>query len=170
VSWSHKQDLFWTKWQELCLSIKRGKKVRVHRVGDTQAKGSGPQEGTRQATLVQAKATRRTFIEQNTLSHSPYDLKRWRRAMLKDSSIALLPKVPHSVDDHTIELPFAIGKRVSVFSHHSLMLEMLLKSTCCGRQKLSQARTMFQTSCAKEQVRHRWSPDSIGPLQRAQDG
>jgi hypothetical protein len=62
------------------------------------------------------------------------------------------------------------GKRVSVFSHHSLMLEMLLQSTCCGREKLSQARIVFQTSWAKGQVRHRWSPNSIGPLHRAQDG
>jgi hypothetical protein len=29
---------------------------------------------------------------------------------------------------------------------------------------------VFQTSCAKGQVRHKWSPDSIGPLHRAQDG
>jgi hypothetical protein len=34
--------------------------------------------------------------------------------MLKDSSIALLPKVPHSVDGHTIELPFAILREESL--------------------------------------------------------
>jgi hypothetical protein len=34
--------------------------------------------------------------------------------MLKDSSIALLPKVPHSVDDQTIELSFAILRKESL--------------------------------------------------------
>jgi hypothetical protein len=33
--------------------------------------------------------------------------------MFKDSSIALLPKGPHSVDDHTIECPFAILREES---------------------------------------------------------
>jgi hypothetical protein len=66
--------------------------------------------------------------------------------MFKDSSVALLPKVPYSVDDQAIT-PFCdLAERVSVFSHNSLMLEMLLKSTFCGREKLSQTRTVFQTS------------------------
>jgi hypothetical protein len=34
--------------------------------------------------------------------------------MLKDSSVALLPKVPHSVDDQAIELPFAILRKESL--------------------------------------------------------
>jgi hypothetical protein len=33
--------------------------------------------------------------------------------MFKDSSIALLPKVPHSVDHHTIERPSAILREES---------------------------------------------------------
>jgi hypothetical protein len=34
--------------------------------------------------------------------------------MLKDSSVALLPKVPRSVDDQAIELPFAILRKESL--------------------------------------------------------
>ena len=34
--------------------------------------------------------------------------------MLKDSSVALLPKVPHSVDDRAIELLFAILRKESL--------------------------------------------------------
>jgi hypothetical protein len=34
--------------------------------------------------------------------------------MLKDSSVSLLPKVPHSVDDQVIELPFAILRKESL--------------------------------------------------------
>ena len=34
--------------------------------------------------------------------------------MFKDSSVALLPKVPHSEDDQAIELPFAILRKESL--------------------------------------------------------
>jgi hypothetical protein len=34
--------------------------------------------------------------------------------MLKDSLVVLLPKVPHSVDDQAIELPFAILRKESL--------------------------------------------------------